>query len=69
MISGDTSSCGCLKSKGENNIEIILKENNIQYAKEYWFKDLIGEGGAHLRYDFAILFNNNVCGLIEYNGI
>lgn len=69
LTSGDTSSCGCLKSKGENSIETILKENNIQYVKEYWFKDLIGEGGAHLRYDFAIIFNNNVCGLIEYNGI
>lgn len=69
LTSGDTSSCGCIKSKGENDIELILKENDIQYVKEYWFKDLFGEGGAHLRYDFAIIINNKICGLIEYNGI
>lgn len=69
LISKETSSCGCVKSRGENDIELILKENDIQYVKEYWFKDLLGEGGAHLRYDFAIIINNKICGLIEYNGI
>jgi hypothetical protein len=69
LKSGEAISCGCLHSKGENLIEEILKENDIQYVKEYYFKDLIGEGGAYLRFDFAIIVDNKVYGLIEYNGI
>lgn len=69
LLSGDTSSCGCQHSKGETIIKQLLDIKEIQYITEYWFNDLYGEGGAHLRYDFAIFFNNKLCGLIEYNGI
>lgn len=69
LKSGDTSSCGCNKSKGENLLENILKENNINYSKEYVFKDLISSNGGYLRFDFAIFKNNKLYCLIEINGI
>lgn len=69
LISGDTKSCGCLISKGEEYISYFLKENNIQYISQYYFEDLYGIGGGHLRFDFAILKNNQIYGVIEYNGI
>lgn len=64
---GDTKSCGCLRSKGEFQIEQLLKENNINYKKEYIFEDLVDI--LPLRFDFAIFDNeNNLCGLIEFQG-
>ena len=66
----DTLSCGCLKSSfAELQIEKILKENNIQYKKEYSFNDLKSENNIPLRFDFAI-FNtdNSIKCLIEYDG-
>jgi len=63
-------SCGCLKtSVGEYYISNILKENNIKYIKEYIFKDLKSDKNAYLRFDFAILDdNNNPIRLIEFDG-
>ena len=63
-----TTSCGCsARSIGEENIEKILKENNINYAKEYSFNDLKDKG--RLRFDFAIFdSNNNLIELIEFDG-
>lgn len=69
LISGDTSSCGCLHSNGENIIEDMLKAANLTYSKEFVFNDLKGEGGGVLRFDFAIFENNSLKCLIEYNGI
>ena len=63
-----TTSCGCAsRSIGEENIEKILKENHISYAREYSFEDLKNKG--RLRFDFAI-FNNNgkLSHLIEFDG-
>lgn len=63
-----TTSCGCAsRSIGEENIEKLLQENNIAYAKEYSFKDLKNKG--RLRFDFAI-FNNDgqLSHLIEFDG-
>lgn len=59
-----TRSCGCIKSSiGEENIAKILIENNIEFEREYSFKEL----GA-LRYDFAIMENGEVVRLIEFDG-
>lgn len=56
-------------SKGEEKIEKILKENNLNYKREYSFSNLIGYKGAPLRYDFAIFdFFGKVRYLIEYDG-
>lgn len=59
------SSCGCLgKSKGEYCIEQLLIQNNIPYCKEY--TQLIQN--KKLRFDFAIIFNNKIKYLIEFDG-
>lgn len=70
LLCGTTYSCGCLKqSHGEFEIEQLLQENNIQYQKEYVFKDLITPKGGYARFDFAILDSaNKVKYLIEYDG-
>lgn len=62
---GTTSSCGCLgKSKGEVKIEYLLKENNIEFAKEY----TVIINNKKLRFDFAIFSNSQLIYLIEYDG-
>lgn len=70
LVYGHTLSCGCLRSSyGEQRIEEILCENNIQYKKEYIFPDLLSENNKPLRFDFAIFDEQNQlkC-LIEYDG-
>lgn len=58
----------CNSSKGEVKIEQILKENNIKYKTQYWFKDL--KYKQYLKFDFCILDkNDNIQYLLEYNGI
>lgn len=56
-----TRSCGCLhRSLGETYIENILKQNNIDFKKEYPIK--------HGRFDFAIFKNDEIIRLIEFDG-
>lgn len=64
---GYVSSCGCLISKGEEKIQKILSILNLNYKKQYNFKDLIGETRP-LKFDFAIFNNNDLLFLIEYQG-
>ena len=55
---------------GELNIIKILNDMNITYLHNRgYFKDLIGETGLPLRYDF-IIFDDNSCPirLIEFDG-
>ncbi|MBQ9115721.1 MAG: hypothetical protein IJY04_01735 [Clostridia bacterium] len=68
LIRLHTTSCGCAsRSIGEENIEKILIDNNIKYAKEYSFRDLKDKG--ILRFDFAIFNENNTLShLIEFDG-
>lgn len=56
----------CNNSNGENNIEIYLKENNIQYETQKTFNNCLNPKTNHkLKFDFYIpLFN--LC--IEYDG-
>lgn len=69
LLSGNTTSCGCNRSKGEAIINNILLENNINYKRELSFSDLLGINKHPLRFDFAIFDNdNNLIKLIEYNG-
>ena len=71
LVNGDTTSCGCLlKSKGETQIEHILKENNINFLFDTeYFKDLILPTGGIGRYDFILLNEDNEpFRLIEYDG-
>ena len=62
------TSCGCVHSINEKNITRILTENNIEFATQYTFPDLVGFGNKKLRFDFAILNKGVLSHLIEYNG-
>ena len=54
-MSGQASSCGCKhKSVGEERISEILNELNIKYKRQYSFKDLVGDTGKLLYFDFYI---------------
>ena len=61
---GATLSCGCLKTSfGEKIIEEILKQNKINFKKEFLIKEL-----KNKRFDFAIFSNGSLIRLIEYDG-
>lgn len=68
LKSGDTTSCGCIRSKGENEIDFLLKENNIVFEREKIFNDL--KDTDFLRFDFAIYNKDktNLLCLIEFQG-
>lgn len=67
---GRVSSCGCLNSKGEALITMILTKNNIPFIKQYTFEDLKGNKGRHFFYDFAVLnADSSLDYLIEFDGI
>lgn len=59
-----TISCGCAhRSSGEIYIMNILDKNNIQYIEQYRFLDQPKKS-----YDFAIIDNDQVIRLIEFDG-
>ena len=60
LKNGHTTSCGCTISKGEEKIASILTLLNIQFQKEYKFKEL-----PNRRFDFY-LPEKNIC--IEFDG-
>lgn len=71
LQSGHVNSCGCkrISSRGEEKIKQILSNNNIVYATEYTFNDCRNPKTNKLyRYDFAILKNNQLIRLIEFDG-
>lgn len=64
LQSGSIVSCGCQKlSYGEQIISQILKDNNISYIKEFCVTEL-----NNARFDFAILKNNQIERIIEFDG-
>lgn len=65
LITGETLSCGCIKSKGEWKVSKILTENGILFEKQKSFDDLRNETHGVPRYDFYISEGNY---LIEYDG-
>lgn len=66
---GYIQSCGCIHSLNEKNITKILLDNNIEFATQYTFPDLVGLGNGKLRFDFAIFNKSKLSHLIEYNGL
>lgn len=64
LITGNTRSCGCKRNKsyGEIKIASILKENNINFIREYTPDTLSFKG----RFDFYLPELNII---IEYDGI
>jgi len=59
----------CGLSKGEKKIFEYLKKHNIEFEREYSFHDLFSDNGTLLRYDFAIIKNNSVNKIIEFDGV
>lgn len=51
----------------ERVISDFLKKRNVSFQSEYWFENLKGAGGRHLRFDFCLLLKNKIV-LIEYDG-
>lgn len=66
LITGNTQSCGCKKSKGETKIAELLKQYNISFTQQQTFPSCkFPKTQALARFDFFI--NNKY--LIEYDGI
>lgn len=67
LFNGNTVSCGCINSKANMLMDMILTKYNIPFKREYKFEDCCDK--RPLPFDFA-LFNNNqeLIGLIENNG-
>lgn len=66
LISGNTKSCGCLKSVGESKIAILLSENNIKFIQQQKFDDAIyDDTKGQMRFDFYLPDYNR---LIEFDG-
>lgn len=67
LFSGNTTSCGCINSKANEEMARILTRLNIPFKREYKFEDC--KVKRALPFDFA-LFNNQdeLIGLIENNG-
>lgn len=66
---GTTSSCGCIKSKGEMLINKWLQEHHINFIPQYSHDQIILESGRKAIFDFAIFNSNGTlkC-FIEFNG-
>ena len=65
LTSGNTQSCGCIKSIGELNIQQLLNQNNINYI----FQSRISINNQLYIYDFAIIENNKITKIIEFDGL
>lgn len=72
LVTNNTMSCGCLRrtshSLGETKIAQILSDNKIEYIPQYSFDDCKSPKNSLLRFDFAIIKDNKVIKLIEYDG-
>ena len=68
LNTGETQSCGCLRSKGEAQIKQILSDYNINYYPQFSYKNLLSDNNNPLKFDFAIKNKNNKIFLIEYQG-
>lgn len=67
LNNGDTSSCGCLKSKGEEIIANILLKNNILFEQQKTFKTCyFNKTNRPAFFDFYLPNKNYI---IEYDGI
>lgn len=64
LTKGDTKSCGCIKSYGEEVITKLLVNNNIMFEKEKQFDTCILPSGRKARFDFYV--NNQY--IIEFDG-
>jgi hypothetical protein len=66
LLNMHTGCPNCLISKGEKRIKTFLDKKDIQYIQQYRLDDC--RNTYPLPYDFAILFNDELLCLIEYDG-
>lgn len=66
LRSGNTKSCGCIKSHGQRAIALILTENNISFETEKAF-DNCRNVETNYPYKFDFYVNNQY--IIEYDGV
>lgn len=61
------TSCGCrTQSFGEEYVQSVLQEMKVDFIPQYSFDDC--KHICVLHFDFAVLNNNDILGLIEYDG-
>lgn len=66
VTSGNTTSCGCNKSKGETKVANILDDLSLEYVRQYSFDDCKNiENTRRFYFDFYIPQYNI---LLEYDG-
>ena len=69
LTGGQSRSCGCTSSYGEEKISKILKDNHIKFKKSYSFSECAVYKGHPLKFDFGILDETDKLKyLIEYDG-
>lgn len=68
LKSGDRVSCGCVGSRGEEQIKEILSKNGIKYVFDHGLPGIQKETGYKLRFDFIIYQNEEVLRCIEFDG-
>lgn len=67
---GNSMSCGCASSHGNQYINQILKEKNITFDREKTFAECTSDTGNLLKFDFVLYYpNGEIYAIIEYNGI
>lgn len=64
LITGHSSSCGCLHSKGEEVISAILSDANLLFEKQKTFDDF--KRSTHGKFKFDFYVNNSYA--IEFDG-
>ena len=69
LKNGHTTSCGCIKSKGEMYIQQWLQKHQISYITQYSHDQIVLSSGRRPLFDFAIFTSKNklYC-FLEYDG-
>lgn len=65
---GHTSSCGCIKSKGEMLINQWLQNHNIEFKPQYSVEGMKFSSGRAPYFDFGIFKDGELQFLLEYDG-
>ena len=69
LKTGNTISCGCLSSKGENKIKTLLEKNNYIFNQNIMLPQFFKDTNRKLRFDFVVYNNRGeIDSLIEFDG-
>lgn len=68
LNTGETNSCGCLRSKGEQEIMALLNRWQVLFKPQYTFNDFKTENNHYYRFDFGLVTKSHELILIEYQG-